>query len=384
MWTALQRALLYISTQHKLPGLQTQRKKCELWQDQPFFHFWVPQQHESTRQIVWLGLGWSSVRDRSESSDTMLSDLVAPWSRALIASSKVRPFVWYTWKHGQAQRNLLHGAQRYLVFTPLGFLWHSAQMRCFRPLPSSVWFLLESGVHWTIARGAPPKPIALDCWTRDHGFLLPLEPTQQSIGTLRDSTSSNFLSNRKLAHVVSHAKARSLLWFVGFVSTTDRHSSWPCSPNETPACWSTFAFCGSSHSFWEFCPQRQLPSCHNCNQEPHPPASPILSGLEYWPMTWSHCEWYWPSGKFFGPQWPWPEAHCFDSAAKQCLLSFFAALWVLVPPPHFGFFCLCLCLSLSAPPEGVLFLPSSGLEKSYWPHLLVTMNSATKSRVPLG
>ncbi len=132
MWTALQTAHLYISTQHKLPGLQTQRKKCELWQDQPFFHFWLPQQPESTRQIVWLGLGWSSVRERSESSDTMLSDVVAPCSRALIASSKVRPFVWYTWKHGQAQRNLLHGAQWYLVFMPLGFLWHSAQMRCFR------------------------------------------------------------------------------------------------------------------------------------------------------------------------------------------------------------------------------------------------------------
>ena len=124
MWKALQQALLYISTQDKLPGLQTQRNKCELWPDQPF-------RNESICQIVWLG--WSSVRDRSESSDTMLSDLVAPSSHALIASSKVKPLVWYTWKHGQAQRNLLHGAHRNLVFMPLGFLWHSVQMQCFHP-----------------------------------------------------------------------------------------------------------------------------------------------------------------------------------------------------------------------------------------------------------
>ncbi len=113
-------ALLYISTQDKLPGLQTQRNKCELWPDQPFFHFWVIQQNKSVCQIVWLG--WSSVRDRSESSDTMLSDLAAPSLRAFIASSKVRPLVWYTWKHGHAQRNLLHAPHQNLVFRPLGFL----------------------------------------------------------------------------------------------------------------------------------------------------------------------------------------------------------------------------------------------------------------------
>ncbi len=120
VWNTFQQALLYISVQEKLPGLPTQRSKCEVWPDQTFFHFWVYKQTESVCQIVWLGL--SSVRHMSESVAMLLSDVATPSSRALIVSSKVRPLVWYTWKHGHAQRNLLHGPQRNLVLRPLGFL----------------------------------------------------------------------------------------------------------------------------------------------------------------------------------------------------------------------------------------------------------------------
>ena len=146
MWNTVQQALLYISVQEKLPGLPTQRSKCEVWPDQTFFHFWVYKQMESVRQIVWLG--WSSARDMSESVDTLLSDVAAPSSCALIASSKVSLLVWYTWKHGHAQRNLLHGPQRNLVLRPFGFLWHSVQMWCF--LPPTFLGIIFWGKWWSL------------------------------------------------------------------------------------------------------------------------------------------------------------------------------------------------------------------------------------------
>ncbi len=145
MRKTLQHALLYSSTQQKLPGLQTQRQKCEVWQDQPFFHLCVTQPNESVHQTVRLGRS-PSLTERSESSATIKSGLVALSSCALMASSKVRPLVWYTLKHGQAQRNLLHGAHRYLVFKPFGFLWHSAQIRCFRP-PAFVGTISSGKCH---------------------------------------------------------------------------------------------------------------------------------------------------------------------------------------------------------------------------------------------
>ncbi len=62
MWKTLQQAHLYICTPEKLPGLQTQRKKCEVWQDQLFFHCDLTQQICLSNCVVELVIVQGEIR----------------------------------------------------------------------------------------------------------------------------------------------------------------------------------------------------------------------------------------------------------------------------------------------------------------------------------